>query len=334
MKTIKFFIFLLLATLATQSKAANNYLPDTLWYDNGNEIYIRFSLNSIDEIEKLTNDSLIISPIILDALNDEDINSSQYLSITIDETTNDGILLIDKETESLIILPEQLNNKNTNFQSIKLKKSNGSVIDFYFTDLTECLNFIQNDWQPKTLELAEKLKESELMNNRHMITLSTRSETSGLSDPIVFTSGLGNLDQLSLTAGVGLNTFKKDLLPKFNFRMAFQFSRKGILKNSYFAEYELMYDFLEKEDGKTVPKSGKFLSLGYMHNFSDNPDEADWYGLSIGYLLDKKSPIFDDDTWKVSIYRKIGENKEVSAHLYFPDNFGSVFPGISLGIDL
>lgn len=335
MKTIKLFTILLLSLLATQSSAVNDYLPDTLWYDNGNEIYVRFSLHTIGEIESLANSNSIISPAILDVLDKDDLKSSQSLSITIDETNADGVLFVDKETETIIILPEQLNKgTDTSFQLLKLKKTDGTVIDFFFKDLVEFLSFIQDDWNTKISELVKKVENSDVTQIRQMMTLYTKDSASVIVvDPPVFTPGSNNLDQLILTAGVGLNTFKKEFLPDFNFRLALAFSKKGYLKNKYFMDYQIMYDFLD-EDGKSVPKSGAFLSLGYMRNFSDSPDEVDWYGISVGYLLRKKSPIFDDDTWKISVYRKIGKNKEVGGHLYFPNNFGKVFPGISVKIDL
>ena len=341
MKTIKFFTFLLLACWSVTTIAENEYLPDTLWYDAGNDISIRFSLHSISEIETLTNGSDILSPSVFQVLSNNVVpNETESLSIKIDETSTNEALVLEKGTESIIILPEQIRtDSGVSLQTLKLSKKDGVVIDFYFQNLEEILEFISNRWDTEISELAQKVLIDKLMNDHKMrevkmMTIYSRNSESGIvvDEPSISRSST-NLDQLQLTAGVGISTFKKELLPNFNFRMALIFSKKGIYKNNYFADLEFMYDFVD-EESKMIPKSGHFLSLGYMRNFSNTPTKADWYGLSVGYLLRKKSNIFDDDTWRISVHRKISKNIELIGQLYFPNNFGKVFPGINVKIDL
>ena len=93
-----------------------------------------------------------------------------------------------------------------------------------------------------------------------------------------------------------------------------------------------MSDFVT-ENGKMVPKVGHFVDLGYMRNFSKSQDKADWYGFSIGYMKNKNSEIFDDHTWRLSVYRTISKNIEIVPQLYFPDNFKSdIFPALKLKV--
>ena len=139
------------------------------------------------------------------------------------------------------------------------------------------------------------------------------------------------LDQLQLVASAGVNGFKTKLLPSFKLRAGLIFSRKGIYKDHYFAQLELLYDFAS-DNNQLKSKTGSFLDFGYKHNFSNNPEKENWYGFSVGYMSSGKSDIFDDNTWRLSVYRNLGKNIEIVPQLYFPDNFSSVFPGLSLHI--
>jgi len=139
------------------------------------------------------------------------------------------------------------------------------------------------------------------------------------------------LDQLELSAGVGAGLIKNELVSGFNFRVGFAFAKKGIMKNKYFAEYEVLYDFSNTTANRKFDTNG-FLSLGYSRNFSLDPNKPRWYGISAGYLLDRGNDFFAKNTFKIAVHKQISNSITLQPELYINDFNKSGSPALRVQI--
>ena len=137
------------------------------------------------------------------------------------------------------------------------------------------------------------------------------------------------INQGQTSSSTGLTGFKGKLLPSYKLRNGMLLNKKGISKDFFFFDWEIMCDFVSEND-RLKAKPGHFIDIGYKSNFAKNPEKEDWLGFSVGYLVNKKSNIFDENTWRFSTYRNLGKNIEIVSQLYFTENFSKAFPGIGL----
>lgn len=143
----------------------------------------------------------------------------------------------------------------------------------------------------------------------------------------------GTQDMLVLSTGIGVGLIQNQLVSSIDFNLGLQFSKKGIYRNSYFANYELLYDFSNSADSKDFDING-FLSLGYERNFSHDPNKAKWYGLSLGYLVGKGNNFFEKNTFKIAIHNQIGNGITLVPEFYFNDFFKNFTPALKVKISL
>ena len=136
---------------------------------------------------------------------------------------------------------------------------------------------------------------------------------------------------LVLSAGIGSGWVKNTFVSDINFRMGFTFGNKGMFKNMYAIDYNMMYDFSESNENKFY-ELNHFVALTWEHNFSNTPVEDQWYGFSVGYLVKRNNDFFKDNTFKVSVNKKINNTFIVKPELYFNDFFKNVYPGIRLSV--
>lgn len=335
MKTIKLLIILAVISIIKTSTAQDIFLPDTVWIDTGKEIYVQLCLRSVKDVKELANMEATFQHLLNEKTAEKIISDpAQKLAIMITQLQNEEYLLVAEEMETSVYLPGNLeSNGEIDYQLLSLKKNDQNKINCYFQSRKQLISFLTKDWAQQINKTNTALNNNWVCNSRKTITAFVKDTVQTTKVSLAFAhDGAKNLDQLELSAGAGMNFFKDKFLPNFSFRMALTLGNKGILKNSYFADYEIIYDFVE-EKGKSAPKSGHFLSLGYMHNFTSNPDKNNWYGFSVGYLVSKKSEFFDDNTWRLSIHRKINKNIELSPQLNFPNNFENIFPGLKLKVN-
>lgn len=139
------------------------------------------------------------------------------------------------------------------------------------------------------------------------------------------------LDQLELNAGIITGLIKNKFVTGFDFQIGLTFAKKGIMKSKYFAVYELVYDFSNPPEGKSFV-SNDFLSVGYDRNFSLNPNKANWYGFSLGYLVNRNNDFFEKNTFKISIHKQFNRNVSLKPEVYFNDFFKNVYPGLRVQI--
>lgn len=138
-------------------------------------------------------------------------------------------------------------------------------------------------------------------------------------------------DQLALSAGIGTGLVKNQLVTDFHFRVGLTFGKKAVYKNKYFADYEIMYDFSAGTTGNPF-QTNHFLSLGYQHNFSNNPEKNNWYGASLGYLINRKGDFFEENTFRLRINKQLNKTITVIPEIYFNDSFKNIYPGIRFSI--
>lgn len=135
------------------------------------------------------------------------------------------------------------------------------------------------------------------------------------------------LDMLILSGGIGSGWVKNTFASDINFRIGLGFSRKGVMKNIYSAEWNMMYDFSESNENKFF-ELNHFIALGWEHNFSDSPLQDKWYGFSVGYLVKRNNDFFKENTFRISVKKKINDTFSIKPELYFNDSFNNVYPGI------
>ena len=337
MKTIKqlfLLVFLLLSVAGTAQNAA--YLPDEIWYDTGKNIYIQFSMPSIYKLNQYANASKIFNVLFTKSIQEQIRNTgkSKKVNIKLDEQNDEYNVLTKDELSNEYLLPANLNSDNTiNFQKLNVLTKDGTKINCYFEKFDDLMSFLENDWENKIGALSTKINKKATGYERKAVSVLYK-ENDGVIQEINKTSNpkVNNLDQLQLAASAGINLFKNRLLPSFKLHLGLVFSQKGIYKHHYFVEYELMYDFAS-ENNQLLGRTGHFIDFGYMYNFSKSQDKADWYGVSAGYLVHKKSELFDDHTWRISVYRNITKNIQLIPQIYFPNDFSKVFPGIGLNVN-
>lgn len=139
------------------------------------------------------------------------------------------------------------------------------------------------------------------------------------------------LDQLELNAGVVTGLIHNEFVTGFNFRLGLAFATKGILKHKYFADYELLYDFSDSEQASSFDLNG-FLSVGYVRNFSLDPQKANWYGISAGYLVNRGNDFFEKNTFKIAVHKQISNSIILKPEIYFNDFFKNGSPGLRIQI--
>ena len=136
---------------------------------------------------------------------------------------------------------------------------------------------------------------------------------------------------LILSAGIGSGWVKNTFASDVNFRVGFGFSHKGIMKNIYSAEWNMLYDFSDSNENKFF-ELNHFVALGWEHNFSNSPLQDKWYGVSVGYLVKRNNDFFKENTFRISVKKKINDTFSIKPELYFNDFFKNVYPGVRFSV--
>lgn len=333
MKQLLVISFLFLSVL---TQAQDSYLPDEIWYDSGKNIFIQFCLPSVSDLDEYADASITFGAIYTRNMQERmhEAEKTGKVSIELDGLKNgNSIRIVDQFANLNPFPPELVSDSMIDFQELKLVTKEGAKINCYFRNIDEMMLFLKNQWNTDIESIASDINKKPSGYKNKAVSLLYRNKDGQVQNvPVKWASKVKNLDQLQLTGSAGMNMFKSKFLPSFKFHLGLVFSQKGIYKNHYFAEYEIMYDFAS-ENNQLNAKTGHFIDLGYMRNFSKSPEKADWYGISAGYLIHRKSDIFDDHTWRISVYRNISKNIQLVPQIYFPDNFSKIFPGLNLNIN-
>lgn len=235
---------------------------------------------------------------------------------------------IKKDSKKIVFSKGKLLETDFGNYAVKIENIDFTLI-YYLYDLAD-LSKISGDAFDSQISQAQKLipANRKKVNGWLKWNGTDSFETYFLSESNPYT-----LDMLNLTAGVGAGVIKNQWVNDVNFKVGIGFAKKGIMRNAYFAEYKMYYDFSPTGENKLFSVNG-FLSLGYEHNFSNNIDKEKWIGFSLGYLVDRKTEFFNKNTWRLSLQKRINQTISVSPELYFDGFFKNVYPGVQIGVSL
>ena len=197
--------------------------------------------------------------------------------------------------------------------------SDGEDILIYFAQLEELS-------QPRLVEVVEK-------------TLSQASKPERMAKNFYYTwhenqsvlmheqtTSNAHLDQISLKAGMGAALIKNTGMVNIGFSAVVGIGSRGRLKHRFVISDEMNYVF----DNNSSFTINNFLSFGYAMNFSKKTDKPVWYGLEAGFLTNKNSNFFANDTYRLGFIVNPVEKVNIKPYLYFEDGFKKVYPGIGL----
>lgn len=136
-------------------------------------------------------------------------------------------------------------------------------------------------------------------------------------------------DQILLLGGASLENVKGKWNAGIYMSMTMLLGNKGNLNHAFKFEYEWMYDFSSSK--KNI---NHWLTLGYARNISSNPNKTNWLGLNVGYLVKRKGDLFDKDSFRIGVNKRVHRNVSIEPQLYFNGFFKDIHPGIKLKINL
>lgn len=332
---MKQLLLISLLFISVVTKAQETFLPDEIWYDTGKSIYIQFCLQSIYNLDQFSDASGVFPELFAESVQKQiqNYDLSKKISISINRKIGETKITDCDENTLKYNIPQDLKPESlTIYQELKLISVGGEKINCYFKNLDEMMIFLKNDWGKSIQSINTEFKNLSSGDKRKAIFLHYRQNGDRIENTFKeLNLQVKHLDMIQIEGGAGIAFFKGKLMPNFEGQLGFVFSKKGIMKNHYFVNLEIMYDFIS-ENNKLIPKSALFKDFGYKHNFTKSPDIANWYGVSIGYINHINSDIFDDHTWRISIYRNISKNIELVPQIYFPDNFSKIFPGLKVNV--
>ena len=331
---MKHLLIIGLVLCISQVRAQQVYSPDVIWYNTGKNIYLQFSLPSIYDLNHFADASKIFSDLYSESTQQQlkSLNEHSGISILLNKKVGKPTITEGSSSIAHYIPDDLMPDSSAVLQELKVIIDEEIEINCLFSNLADLMLFLKNDWGKSISLITAEYPKLPSWNKRKAICLHYRQiGDSILNTSVSPNSTFDNWDQLVLNAETGIGSFKGKILPNLTLGIGLMFSQKGIAKDNYFLNYELMYDFVS-ENGQSVPKSGHFIDAGYARNFTKNPDKANWYGISVGYLIRKNSDIFDDKTWRISIHRNISKHIVLIPQMYFPNNFSKVFPGLKIQV--
>ncbi len=175
--------------------------------------------------------------------------------------------------------------------------------------------------------ILEAIDTTTNIQNRYTRTYNYTFEGMQLIHNKQYDSKSGDMDQIMLKLGVGVNLIKSEPVMDISAEMAFAFNKKGILRNQYYVSYNLLFDFLEK----SKINSNGFLNIGYRRNLSNNVDKPNWLGAEVGYLVNQQGDLFGDNTFRLGVNWELGRYVSVSPQLYLSDDFTEFYPAVRIG---
>mgnify|MGYP000073685850 CR=1 FL=1 len=344
MKTIITILVALIVFFISSYVSANDdvYKADTVLYKFDNMLVVVASTQCVLEDEEITQ-------IIKEAAQTQKVLNE----MTIAKPANDEVVTISyKEIQKQYV--------DFNYKNISLSRSARNTKNFVlfddgnifekefgrycvmlsfdrknlkiFVDDLSALKFISSEtFKEKMRQASKYFKEKSLgcKQNKMWAFIDLRKEeVKGYVQEI--RSEGGNI--IYLTGGLGAGWIKNTFVSSVNFDLGFGINKKGLMKNYYWLSYELMYDFSNSTENKFY-ELDHFLSLGWSHNFTSNPEKENWWGVSLGYLVKRDSDFFKKNTFRLSFNKKINNTFTVKPELYFNDFCKNVYPGIRVAVN-
>jgi hypothetical protein len=201
------------------------------------------------------------------------------------------------------------------------------TIKYFLTDLSDLGKISKGEINSQLLAAEKLIPEGRKKINGWLIL----NENEDFESHFLDESAPLTLDMLSLNIGVGAGIVKNQWVNDISLKVGFGFMNKGLQRNAYYAEFKMVYDFLNASSDKLF-SINSFVTAGWEHNYSRNIDKEKWFGVSLGYLVDRNTDFFEKNTWKFAVHKRINQTISVSPELYFNDFFKNVYPGIQIGI--
>lgn len=254
-----------------------------------------------------------------------------------------------------ILISDVDGNKSLNYQNVtfenrkktvkKMVFSSGKILDkdfgnyliefrkpdftvkYYLTVLQDLKKISEVSFKQQ-IEAAEKL----IPDGRKKINGWLTLNDEGNFEPhFLDEASPATLDMLILNAGVGAGVIKNQWVNDISFKVGLGFMNKGLQRNVYFAEFKMYYDF-SNASSDNLFSINSFVTAGWEHNFSKTIEKEKWFGLSLGYLVDRNTDFFEKNTWRFAIHKRINQTISVSPELYFNGFFENIYPGVQIGI--
>nr|WP_319511286.1 hypothetical protein [uncultured Draconibacterium sp.] len=340
MKTI--ISILLFLSLALSTSAMDGYFKaDTVWYKFDNMLVEVASTNAlnktphkmamqgrIEQIQKVLAEMTILSP-----ADDERITISyrdqgedmwvwNFKEIELSRTKRDN--------KSLVVFDDGATFEK-DFGRYCIYFSYRAMEMKIFVDDLEDLNFFLSEEFETKAQQSEVFLKKEFGENYKKGILAWL-DLRGTDVKEYYQNNVKNgLDMLIISGGIGSGWVKNRFVSDINFRLGVSFSKKGVFRNLYAIDYNMMYDFTNS-DNDNFFELNHFVSLAWEHNFSDVTGSDKWYGFSVGYLVKRNNDFFKENTFKVAVNKKINNTFTIKPELYFNDFFKNVHPGVRLSV--
>lgn len=234
---------------------------------------------------------------------------------------------VSEENKSKKVVIQKGELLETDFGNLVLEvEDNNYLIRLHLKNLDDAQFINSQEFNEKIKAADNEIPESRKKTNAWLVENTAGTFNSYfVGESMPFT-----LDMLELNAGVSTGIIKNQIVSGFNFRLGFAFAKKGIMKNKYFADYEVFYDFSNSANNNFDVNA--FLSVGYLRNFSLDPQKAKWYGISLGYLVDRNNNFFEKNTLKLAVHKQISNSIILKPEIYFEGFFKKSTPGLGIQI--
>lgn len=343
MKTIKTILTLLLLLLCSHVGIAMEgyHKGDTIWYKFDKMLIEMASTNAlrkipgemhmqsrIEQIQKVLSEMTIVEPAdnerIVISFRDQgkDMRVWNFKEIELSRITknNKTLVVFDDGTTFEKDFGRYCIFFSMRAMEMKIYVDDLNDLDFFFSDVFTKKTATASDY------LSEKYGEKERKKIVGWLDLRGDEVNSQFSS-----RGYQNYDMLVLSGGIGSGWVKNTFVSDVNLRVGLSFGTKGLYKNAYYVDWNMMYDFSESNENKFF-ELNHFISLTWDHNFSNTPAQDKWYGFSVGYLVKRNNDFFKDNTFRVAVNKKINDTFSVKPELYFNDFFKNVYPGIRVSV--
>ena len=344
MKTVKtiipfLFFFFLFESLAAKDDVFKGdtirYKFDKMLIEVASSDYVNYNpgeeqiQQGIEQVQQILKEMSITPPEegkkVVISLHDLDgkllTSNYQDLKLKLEEENSKGLIVFDDGTifekdfgqYCIFLISRQVN--------VKVFVENLSDLNFFSSET----------FKVKAKEATNAVREKAGAGYRKSPVQACVEISGGTPEVYIQSSPYKSLDMLYLTGGIGSGWVKNTFVSDISFRLGLGFARKGMIKNIYSIEWSMMYDFSNSNNNKFF-ELNHFASFGWEHNFSNSPLEDKWYGFSVGYLVKRNNDFFKENTFRVSVKKKINDTISLKPELYFNDFLKNVYPGIRLSV--
>jgi hypothetical protein len=334
MKTNKLIIvgILVLFTFHGRAQHIINPYPDTLSIKTDAQIDIVFSFYRMSDKKVYLNDDLWKSILNIMESAVESSPNQEGIQVSYQE--------IEKEKgEEAKVIVDKLDSEEDIFLIGKegMKEIHSDRIDFAIYQPNLSITFSLDD-----LSDLEEIKELSVESvwdqvNQKFVNEGTRNLYTGQG---VFKYGKANLeptvgspiklDNLELSAGIGIGYYRDRFVPDIGFKIAVNFpDRLGNDDMEFGFLYTQQYFFSPNtEQGFDLDING-FLTGFFSKEFSENYK----MGIGAGMLIQQNGDFYQGNTYKFSMYTEKRDSKiNFTPELIFTDNFKQVIPALKFGL--